>query len=73
MYKKICPFCQGNSYSASTGKWICPYCEADLTILMPEPAGGVKKNSDEPAEDGVVCLNKKAGWPGKEKKNFLPW
>lgn len=29
---KICPHCQGKSYSASTaGRWICPYCRRDIS------------------------------------------
>ncbi len=44
MYKKSCPYCKGNSFSASLhGKWKCPYCHADLTIFMPEPDGSVKR------------------------------
>ncbi|MFA7467115.1 MAG: hypothetical protein WCY82_02480 [Desulfotomaculaceae bacterium] len=39
MYKKSCPYCKGDSFSAvSQGKWECPYCNADLTIFMPESA-----------------------------------
>ena len=42
MYKKSCPYCKGDSFSAaSQGKWECPYCHADLTVFMPEPAGSV--------------------------------
>lgn len=42
MYKKSCPYCKGDSFSAaSQGKWECPYCNADLTVFMPEPAGTV--------------------------------
>ncbi len=29
---KVCPHCQGKSYSASSlGKWICPYCRRDIS------------------------------------------
>lgn len=42
MYKKSCPYCKGDSFSAAShGKWECPYCNADLTIFMPEPAGSM--------------------------------
>ncbi|WP_366923968.1 hypothetical protein MFMK1_000905 [Metallumcola ferriviriculae] len=29
---KLCPHCQGKSYSASNlGRWICPYCRRDIS------------------------------------------
>ncbi len=32
MVKKRCGFCNGESYSSSSrDRWICPYCEHDLT------------------------------------------
>lgn len=32
MVKKCCSFCNGESYSSSSrDRWICPYCEHDLT------------------------------------------
>jgi len=32
MVKKHCSFCNGESYSSgSRDRWICPYCEHDLT------------------------------------------
>lgn len=41
MYKKSCPYCKEESFSAAPqGKWECPYCHADLTVFIPEPAGG---------------------------------
>jgi hypothetical protein len=39
LYRKICPFCKGDSYSAALGRWICPYCNSDLTKIFPEPSG----------------------------------
>lgn len=38
MYRKNCPQCKGDSYSASSGKWICPYCRADLSSQKFFPA-----------------------------------
>ena len=36
-YEKICPYCDGRSYSASTkGEWICPYCEKDISNIKAE-------------------------------------
>jgi transposase len=33
MYCKICSICGEISYSSgATGKWICPYCSADITL-----------------------------------------
>jgi glutaredoxin len=37
LYKKTCPYCKGDSYSASSTKWICPYCGADLSAIIPKP------------------------------------
>lgn len=32
MVSKTCPKCGGISYSASEkGKWICPYCDEDMS------------------------------------------
>ncbi|GBF33811.1 hypothetical protein DCCM_2922 [Desulfocucumis palustris] len=39
MYKKTCPNCAGDSYSASSARWICPYCKTDLSRQKPLPAG----------------------------------
>jgi len=44
LYKKTCPFCHGDSYSAASGSWICPYCRSDLSSLPPEPATGKAGN-----------------------------
>jgi len=30
-YAKDCPECEGRSYGASKGEWVCPYCDEDLT------------------------------------------
>jgi len=39
MYKKSCPVCKGDSYSAtSRGSWECPYCRTDLSLLAPATA-----------------------------------
>lgn len=46
MVKRTCPFCGGDSYSASEkGHWICPYC--DKIILEQdggEPSVDMEKN-----------------------------
>ena len=42
VYKKKCPYCKGVSYSAASyGRWVCPYCGADLTIFIPEVANNI--------------------------------
>jgi len=34
MYEKVCPYCGGNSHSASSkGEWKCPYCGKDLSDI----------------------------------------
>lgn len=33
MEKKTCPYCSGDSYSASWDEWICPYCGVDLSRI----------------------------------------
>ncbi len=34
MIKKICPYCNGNSYSSYEGiSWICPYCKNNISGL----------------------------------------
>ena len=47
LYKKICPFCKGDSYSASQRRWICPHCNSDLSIILPEPTGWVKEERNK--------------------------
>ena len=40
LFKKICPYCHEDSYSASgAGNWICPYCSKNITAVQPETAG----------------------------------
>lgn len=54
MYKKICPDCKGDSYSASTkGEWICPYCDADLSDVASTHPGC---ESVTPNNAGVVLI-----------------
>lgn len=39
MNKRTCHVCNRESYSAITaGKWLCPYCNADLSAAKAEPA-----------------------------------
>lgn len=34
MVKKLCPGCRQYSYSAKTeGRWVCPTCQLDLTLM----------------------------------------
>lgn len=34
MIKKICPYCNGSSYSSYEGiSWICPYCKNNISGL----------------------------------------
>ena len=43
MYMKVCPECEGKSYSASKqGKWACPYCGKDITFQETWLAGSSK-------------------------------
>ncbi len=43
LFKKICPYCSEDSYSASgTGNWICPYCSKNITDVRFETAGAKK-------------------------------
>lgn len=30
-YKRDCPYCSKTSYSCNNKKWICPYCNKDIT------------------------------------------
>ena len=47
MVKKRCPDCDQDSYSAVvTGKWLCPYCEADITLVEPENISEAKAPKD---------------------------
>ena len=47
MVKKRCPDCNQDSYSAVvTGKWLCPYCEADITLVEPENISETKAPED---------------------------
>lgn len=56
MYKKTCPSCKGRSYSsAGRGKWICPYCEADLTDVPLRLACALEEGEEE-SEGKVVRL-----------------
>lgn len=37
VYKK-CPYCKGMSYSSSPErKWICPYCNRDISKVVARP------------------------------------
>jgi tRNA(Ile2) C34 agmatinyltransferase TiaS len=36
MYVKICPKCNGKSYSSGKKNWICPYCGKDLNDVEAE-------------------------------------
>lgn len=37
MYKKVCPYCNGKSYSSNKeSAWICPYCNRDITNVKSE-------------------------------------
>lgn len=74
MYKKVCPHCGGDSYSAaSRGYWECPYCRADLTACPAEPASKVSGTGNRDGLSGLsgqtddVSLREKtgAGWPKK--------
>lgn len=43
LFKKICPYCHEDSYSASgVGNWVCPYCSKNITDVQPETAGSKK-------------------------------
>ncbi len=70
MYKKTCPFCKGESFSASSGEWICPYCRADISVLMHEPAGRMPRCCCKPKGEKVVYINRNY-WntSGHEKKS----
>lgn len=69
MYRKICPFCKGNSYSSSwQGKWMCPYCEADLSEIIPQTACG--DVAEEQPEGKVVKLYKYRDNRNKKKINL---
>lgn len=48
MFKKTCYSCGKDSYSATQkGKWLCPYCNKDLTNVKAKPvhekAGGLEQ------------------------------
>lgn len=51
---KICTFCGKASYSAAespTLKWLCPYCDSDITHVeglasLPEKKGNIGAKSD---------------------------
>ncbi len=48
---KICPYCSKSSYSAAAAsavKWLCPYCEEDITHVEGIPS--LPKN-EEPREE----------------------
>jgi tRNA(Ile2) C34 agmatinyltransferase TiaS len=36
MYMKVCPECEGKSYSSGRSNWICPYCGEDLNDIVAE-------------------------------------
>jgi hypothetical protein len=40
MFIKVCPFCNGASYSASdSNEWLCPYCGGNLSLLSSREVG----------------------------------
>ncbi len=44
LFKKICPYCREDSYSASgVGNWVCPHCSRNITEVQPELAGSNKQ------------------------------
>lgn len=55
MFEKTCPFCKDNSYSAAgRGQWICPYCGADLTGIVPRLACGEDKVEEKPKNKNEI-------------------
>lgn len=35
---KLCPYCHQKSYSAASyGKWVCPHCKNDITLVEYSP------------------------------------
>lgn len=49
MFKKTCTLCNKSSYSSNDkGKWICPYCANDLTLVQAKVA------EEKPADHKVL-------------------
>ncbi|MHB8170160.1 MAG: hypothetical protein ACYDG6_01245 [Thermincolia bacterium] len=49
MFKKICTSCGKNSYSSNnTIKWLCPYCNQDISTVEAEVAEGALKKPEGP-------------------------
>ena len=68
MVKKRCSECNQNSYSAfASGKWLCPYCEADMTLVQPEDINIAKVPPEEPAKK-LFCPFRCFMWPSKKMK-----
>lgn len=48
MVKKKCPKCCQESYSAAvSGKWFCPYCKADITLVPLDNINLAKISSED--------------------------
>ena len=51
----------GNSYSsAGRGKWMCPYCGADLSEVTPVPAGSIAEETGAKVKGNVIPLKKRS-------------
>lgn len=49
MYVKKCIQCGGNSYSAvKENRWLCPYCNSDLTAEPAQIAGKKPESAKSP-------------------------
>lgn len=33
MYTRVCPYCRQKSYSSYTERWLCPYCQRDISHI----------------------------------------
>jgi uncharacterized Zn finger protein (UPF0148 family) len=59
MIAKFCPRCKKNSYSAATqGKWVCPYCDKDLTYVKSRPTERANQAELKLIKNHVITLNK---------------
>ena len=48
MFKKTCTSCSKNSYSSNnTIKWLCPYCNQDISAVEAEVAEGALKKPED--------------------------
>ena len=65
MFSKICPHCDGVSYSAAgLGAWACPYCGQDISFVSVTKDGvnhRVLKTSSSSASktDNLIYLDQK--------------